>query len=216
MNKSIYNFLFEKEEKETNSPEKSVHLVDDELKARKALDSIDDQIDSLIIKYEQESIRDEENLAEMSFFNNSLKYLFEQDEDPEAAMGDDAEGDDVDTTATPSEPSSPEGSEKIKATKPGEEITPDLDIDAFTKRTVRLIKNHRSLLRLEEAIINRVKNYLDKYYGDEFVVSYLDILENQFGISLSEFDEQEFDQIPGDTFAIGANPAGAGNVGGGG
>ena len=74
MNKSIYNFLFEKEEKETNSPEKSVHLVDDELKARKALDSIDDQIDSLIIKYEQESIRDEENLAEMSFFNNSCRF----------------------------------------------------------------------------------------------------------------------------------------------
>ena len=55
------------------------------------------------------------------------------------------------------------------------------------------------------------KHFLDENYGDKFVVRYLDILEEQFGISPKEF---ELD-YPGDVpFAVGANPAGAGMSGG--
>ena len=56
-NKKIYNLLFEAEEKDTDSPEKPLKLADNSgLKARKSLQSVDYQIDSLILKYENESI----------------------------------------------------------------------------------------------------------------------------------------------------------------
>ena len=93
------------------------------------------------------------------------------------------------------------------------EPVPDLDIDKFTIKVARLIMNHRNLLNVENAIINRVKNFLDENYGDAFVVRYLDVLDEQFGITVSEF---ELDYDPDVPLAVGANPAGAGNVGGGG
>ena len=71
--------------------------------------------------------------------------------------------------------------------------------------------NHRQLLDIENAIINRTKNFLDENYGDKFVVRYLDILDEQFGISAEEFEMTKVEDAP---FAVGANPAGAGMGGG--
>ena len=71
--------------------------------------------------------------------------------------------------------------------------------------------NHRQLLDVETVIINRTKNFLDENYGDKFVVRYLDILEEQFGISANEFEMTDIEDAP---FAVGANPAGAGMGGG--
>ena len=108
----------------------------------------------------------------------------------------------------------PTGSEEMKATKPGKQIIPDLDIDAFASRTVRLINNPEALLDIKTAIVNRIKNFLDENYGDQFVTRYLSILEEEFGIETTEFDDQEMEQTSDDTFAVGANPAGAGMSGG--
>ena len=52
---------------------------------------------------------------------------------------------------------------------------------------------------------------MDENYGDKFVVRYLDILEEQFGISANEFEMTDIEDAP---FAVGANPAGAGMGGG--
>ena len=67
-----------------------------------------------------------------------------------------------------------------------------------------------SLLDIKTAIVNRIKNFLDENYGDQFVNRYLEILENEFGIETEEFDEQDMEQTTDDNFAIGANPAGSG------
>ena len=60
-------------------------------------------------------------------------------------------------------------------------------------------------------IDNRTKNFLDENYGDKFVVRYLDILDEQFGISAQQFEMTDVEDAP---FAVGANPAGAGMGGG--
>ena len=60
---------------------------------------------------------------------------------------------------------------------------------------------------------NRTKNFLDENYGDTFVERFLNTLEEQLGLSIDEFDDEDVQDAP---FAIGANPAGAGSVGGGG
>ena len=223
--KKIYNLLFEKEDKEKDAPEKAVNVKDKDLKARKSLYSVDNQIDALILRYENSSIREEEDedmLAEFSMFKNSLRFLLEQEEDPladlagdaggEAAGGDAAGGEgeeepgDSADTDTP-----PTGGEKQAADKPADaENIPDLDVDAFTSRAVRLISNPQNLLDLETAIVNRIKNFLDEHYGDEFVIRFVNTLRDEYGIEVTEFDEEDMTQVNNDIFAPGAKDSGGG------
>ena len=141
-----------------------------------------------------------------SLSKTSLRYLFEQ-EDPPAEEEAEAPAEDAGLPAD----TDPVGSEEATAPAAEEEPVPDLDIDKFTIKVARLIMNHRQLLDVETAIINRTKNFLDENYGDKFVVRYLDILNEQFGISAQEFNMTDVEDAP---FAVGANPAGAGMGGG--
>jgi len=210
-NINIFKFLFEDDKKNfSDAPEKSLHLKDKKVKARKALDSIDDQIDALLIKYEKDSIKDEDEdeddaLAE-SIQKLNLKYLLTEQEE--------APSDDPGTAPDPS------GSESIDVEEAGEELIPNLDIDRFAAKTVRLIANYDNLLRIEEAIVNRVKHYLDQNYGDKHVKRYLEILDTQFGLETYEYDLGDNSDIndpnPDEDYGLGANPAGAGISGGGG
>tara|TARA_B100000424_G_scaffold267334_1_gene259966 strand:- start:751 stop:1350 length:600 start_codon:yes stop_codon:yes gene_type:complete len=199
MNEKLYKLLFEQQQEEDlgDAPEGGVS-ANPEPKARKSDDSVDDQIDSLILLYEKRAIRDEEDKLMESLNKTSLQYLFEQEE--EAAEEEPA-----------AEESEPVGSEAATAPAAESEPVPDLDIDKFTIKVARLIMNHRQLLDVETAIINRTKNFLDENYGDKFVVRYLDILDEQFGINAEEFKLTTVEDAP---FAIGANPAGAGMGGG--
>ena len=153
-----------------------------------------------MLKYEASAIIDEEEgLNE----NLSLKFLFEQEEE-EAAEEEPVE--DTDATDTDTGTS---GAEGMKADTPGEEAAPNLDVDEFTIKCVRLITNYRNLLRVEEAIVNRVRNFLDNNYGDEHVERFLNTLENDYGISTNEFDDEEEDDTP-EKFAPGATGGSSG------
>ena len=199
MSDKLYKLLFEQQDEDLGEAPEGGVSADVEPKARKSDDSVDDQIDSLILLYEKRAIRDEEDKLMESLSKTSLKYLFEQEEEA-AAEEEPAE-----------EPAEPTGSEAATAPAAESEPVPDIDIDKFTIKVARLIMNHRQLLDVETAIINRTKNFLDENYGDKFVVRYLDILEEQFGITAQEFQMTTVEDAP---FAIGANPAGAGMSGG--
>jgi hypothetical protein len=209
MKQNIYKLIFEQESIDT--PESSVIATNTKLKARKALDSIDDQVDALILRYEASSIRQaSEDKLQESLENKTLKYIFEQDEEAPD------EGPSLPASDEETEPAAPDpvGSEKMDVKIPAKDLVPDLDIDAFAARTVRLITNYKSLLRIEEAIINRVKHFLDENYGDKFVQRYTEILENQFGLTVSEFEDTR--KTKDDNFAVGAFAGGTGGLGGGG
>lgn len=216
---NLYKLLFERDNPESiDTPEDRLNAPETKLKARKSLDSVDDQIDSLILRYEASSVRESspDKLAE-SFFRQSLKYLLEQDElEAAAAAADDTAADTGDAGTgddTPTDAPDPVGSEKMDAEEQGEQLIPDLDIDAFANRTTRLIANYKNLLRIEEVIINRIKNFLDENYGDKFVHRYVEILEEQYGMSVEEFSDQR--QTKDDDFAVGAFAGGTGGLGGG-
>ena len=200
---NLTKFLFEQDEDSKDAPEGKVQSSGD-AKARKSADSVDDQIDSLILLYEKRAIRDEEDALMEALFKGSLRMLLEQEE--EAAEDPVEEPVEDDTGVT-----EPTGSEEMTADAAEGEKVPDLDIDKFTIKVARLIMNYRKLLDVETAIVNRVKNFLDENYGDRFVSAYLDILEEQFGITIEEFDVDYAEDVP---LAVGANPAGAGSVGG--
>jgi len=208
MKRKIYNLLFEADNIDT--PESSMIMTSTKMKARKALDSVDDQIDALILRYEASSIREEEEERAIASLNErSLDFLVEQEEEMEEEPADT-------TDEEPAEEEAPEpsGSEKMSVDKPAENLPiPDLDLDAFAARTVRLINNHKSLLRMEEAIGNRIKHFLDENYGDKYVQRYLEILDNQYGLSFEQFED--YRATEDERFAVGANSAGTGGLGGG-
>jgi hypothetical protein len=221
--RKIYNLLFEQEEKEKKEfnfedpPEANVNIQGDaKPKARKSNDSVDDQIDSLILLYESKAIRtdDEESYLNESLIKKTLLALLREQDEPDSEPADATSSKEdsalPDNTTQASEPS---GSESVETEEPAkEDIVPDLDVDAFTRRVARLVMNHRHLLRIEDVIVNRAKNFLDENYGDAFVARYLDSLETQFGIEVSELPNEE--SIKDAPFSIGANPAGAGMSGG--
>ena len=216
MSLNIYKFLFEAEESENRqAPEDPVSVKEPEVKARPSTDSVDDQIDALLLRYENASIREEDKdvgtLSESLGYLNLKALLREQEEDlGEEDLGEEEGGEEG---GEEEEAPDPAGSEDMTVTDPAEEQeVPPLDVDAFTNRVVRLLMNHKNLLNIEEAIINRAKNFLDENYGDKFVNVYLDILEQEHGIGIQEFQTKYSED---DVFGIGANPAGSGITGGG-
>jgi len=202
--KRLYNLLFEADLVDT--PESSMIMTNTKMKARQALDSVDDQIDALILRYEASSIREEEeDRAIASLDERSLRYLVEQEEE----MPEEDPEDTGDVPDEAEEAPEPSGSEEMTVDTPAaEQAIPDLDLDAFAARTVRLIKNYRSLLRVEEAIGNRIKHFLDENYGDKFVQRYLEILDNQYGLTFKEFEGDK--SVEDENYAVGAYAGGAG------
>ena len=209
----LYNLIFE--ESTLDRPEADGEDVVVGQRTRLAPDSVDDQIDALILRYESASIRAEEKISVTESLKNlNLKILLEQEEPP-ADMEEaepPAEGEPAEDTE---ESPNPEGSEAMGVTEPADEQeVPDLDVDAFAGRVVRLVMNYKNLLRIEDAIINRVKHFLDENYGDAFVNKFLDTIEQQYGLSTEEFAGVEYDKD--EEFAVGAFAGGTGGLGGGG
>jgi hypothetical protein len=160
-------------------------------KTRQALDSVDDQVDSFLIKYESESIKNssEDEIIMEALRSMSLRFLLEAEGDDPAEPSDDAGGE--------GPPSPPVGSETPKEEPESVDPKPPLDIDAFTKKLARLIMNYRSLLRVEPVIVNRASAFLEKNYGKEgkdYVDRMIDILDTQFDFNLE--GEEDVIDVP--------------------
>jgi hypothetical protein len=186
----IYDILFEAPKGEI--PEKNDDDVRVGKKTRLARDSVDDQIDSIIIKYESESIRenDEEAAINESFHKMNLKYLLhEQPLDPAA--------DELATT----------GSEMVDEEQPADDEIPQLDIDTFGSKVARLIMNYKNLLKVETAIVNRAVKFIEENYDKEHAERLYAILEEQYDIQIeSDFADEEDGSLP---LGLGAYDGGA-------
>ena len=198
----IYDLIFE--EKEDRTPEKG-EGVKVGRKTRLAKDSLDDQIDSLLIKYEMESIIDDEGHADFvseSMYNRFMKDLLtEQDGvlDPAAK-----------------EKEKTKGSEGQEESEMGEERMPNIDIDVFTKKVARLIMNADNLLNIEQAILNRAIKFVRENYNDDHLDRFKTILDKQFDIE-ADLIFREFEDSPTEHNApegFGAYAGGTGSGGG--
>lgn len=160
---------------------------------KESLDSVDDQIDSYILRFENESIKDsDEEMIMESLRLRTLRFLLEQEEGEEEAPAEEEPA--AETPPEEQEVSEPTGSEEPKAEPQGVAPKPPLDIDAFTKKVARLVMNYRDLLRVEPVIVNRAIAFLEKNYGDkgkDYVDRMVDILDSQYDFNL----EGEIDVI---------------------
>lgn len=165
-------------------------------KTKQALDSIDDQVDSYIIRFESESIKDssEDELMMESLRNLTMRFLLEAEGDEEAAAPEAAPPEEGAEEAPPSDP---EGSEAPKENPESVDPKPPLDIDAFTKKVARLVMNYKDLLRVEPVIVNRAAAFLEKNYGNkgkDYVERMIDILDTQFDFNLE--GEEDVVDVP--------------------
>lgn len=112
---------------------------------RLAKDSVDDQIDSIIIGFEEAS-----KVVEESVWRRLA----------EAPEAEDPEAEDPPETSVV-------GSDKRNVEDPVDPNRPKIDIDEFTTKVARFIANFDSLLDVKTVIINRTKKFLDETYGDE-------------------------------------------------
>ncbi len=157
------------------------------------IDSVDDQIDSFLIKYESEAIdAGEENAEEEKMFESlrhlSLGFLMEQD------VG-------MDEPAKPSV-----GSETPKRDpKSSDAKKPPLDIDLFTKKVARLVMNSHNLLQVEEVIVSRSLQFLKKNYGQSYAEQMQDIFDRQY-----DFDLEGKEDVVDTPIATGAGIKSAG------
>ena len=181
---------------------------------RLSKDSADDQIDAFIIKFERDSVvqddQDRQDSMSESLLNLSLDALiFEQDEDledldepaDEPAPDEDEEVDDPE----------PAGSEDVEVDEPEQTPKMPLDVDSFTKRVARLAMNVENLLDMKTIIVNRAMNFIKDNYDEAHVDEMKEILDTQFDFNLDGGKD-----IPPAPYAVGAYAGGTGSLGGGG
>jgi hypothetical protein len=189
--------------------------MDSTASTRNADDSVDDQIDSFLIKFENESLISKEDQVMESLRNLSLNILMEQpgpEEEAEDTEGEAVAVDAEEEVATGDlEIDEPVGSERQKSEEPGELPRLPLDIDSFSQRVARLVKNGPTLLDLETVIVNRALNYLKEHYNEQHAKAMLEILDEQFDFNIDDPGAPK--EVP---FAVGAYAGGTGGLGGGG
>lgn len=161
---------------------------------RLSLDSVDDQIDSYIIKFEAEAAdaaeSDTEAIMEALKFRSMLGLLYEQDDTPTDLFS----GEPAPADSAKEEPPAPEDSAEMKADlEPAPLVKTAIDIDLFTKKLVRLVMNNKRMLDVESVIINRAILFLKKNYSQDYVDRMKEVLETQFDFNM---DDQDFFYAP--------------------
>jgi len=228
MNKKIKNFLRRvilEEVEELFSPP-----AETESKPRLSQDSLDDQVDAFILKYEKDSVKEDgepDSISE-SLANLSLAALLSEqdDEEEDVDLGPPIEDfDDAppDVSAGADDPAADKPEEAPKTPPAGSENMsadveaivdipkPPLDVDAFSKRVARLAMNYNTLLDVRVTIVNRALNFLAQHYDQEHANEMREILDSEY-----DFDLTGSDNEPGDHYAVGAFAGGTGGLGGGG
>lgn len=186
----------DEEEYDIKDKESDLLLADvlSEAKTRLSESSVDDQIDALLIGFEQDSTNDDEfkTQYESSNFVNYAKLILEAEEEEEEDDGE--------------EPLNVSSSEDISMERPADPQTPLINIDEFASKVSRLILNRDNLLDVKTVIYNRAVKFVEQNYDKEIASSLEDILENEHGIE----KEKDYHNKPPANYAVGAGP----NIGG--
>lgn len=151
-------------------------------------DSVDSQIDSVLLRYQEESSLDDSELDDVGLSEGyrmpaNWNLLLEQGDEEEApsASGNDVMGvgDDMPRSTTPSDPRE----QKI-------------NVDDFAQKVANLYEHYESLLNIKPVIVHRAMHLLEKGYPADLVQEFLDTLEREFGITLDGDAEEEIEQAP--------------------
>ena len=149
--------------------------------------SVDDQIDSMLIRFEEQSVMQESYL-------NSLALLLEAEPEDKGKKpkADTDEEDEEDKTAS---------SEDVEIDSGADPVTPKIDIDAFSSKVARLVENFPRLLDIATVILMRSRNFLEENYGKAVADEFEESLDRNHGLEISPKDN-----VPPRPAAVGAGP----------
>lgn len=157
-------------------------------------DSVDSQIDSVLLRYQDEaSVEDEDVQGAMEMnegyrMPENWKLLLEVDEDEEDEEGGEMPDD-------PSEVMSI-GDDMPRSNKPADPRSQKLNIDDFAQKVANLYEHLDSLLNIKPVIIHRAMHLLERGYSGDLIDEFLETLEREFGITLEGDAEEEVPMAP--------------------
>lgn len=122
-------------------------------------DSVDSQIDALLIKYESQSTSNPSNDMMEILRRRSLMFLLEADQE--------------------------EAQPAPTSNKPAKAKKMSLDVESFIGNVARLVLNAHKMLNVETAIIKRARQLIEKNYDAEYVDEFDSILDTQYQFNLS-------------------------------
>ena len=152
---------------------------------RQSNDSVDSVLDSIIAGFQTDS------LAEGKL-GKYFSILLETPEDDELGMGDD---EDIDPENTP--PDETSGSEDLQSEEPSPTAIPKIDIDKFCQKVINLYNNYQNLIDIKSIIIQRaIKNLSESGYNQNTIMEFQTILDQEFGIKITDGIASEEDDSP--------------------
>lgn len=150
-------------------------------------DSLDSQVDKLLISYEAEAKNSKNEGRDFRSFVR--RFLSEAEEEKEEEKKDESEKEDK----SDSKPLTVE----------------DINVQSFVTDVMRLIDNYDSLLEVRNTILRRANNFLAKNYEPEVVEIFKAELLDSFGVEIGKSDTEMEDKY------IAPKAGAAGPVGGG-
>lgn len=164
--------------------------------------SVDEQIDALLVQYENLSVPSEEEIVQEIVNKGSLKFILEQEAEEEV----EAEVEEEEPAEAPAEEVEDEAEEEVV-----EEKMPNLDIGTFAVKVARLAEMPEKILDLKDAIINRAVQYLVENYDEQVAKDFEEALMDKFQLAVPEEEVQTIvaSDLPAPP-AVGAGPGGGG------
>lgn len=166
-----------------------------------APDSVDQQIDELLLQYEKLSLPDESDELQEALKKASLRFILEQEE-----VEVDAEEEEEAPAEEPADEEEADDEAEADVTK-----LPDLDIATFALKVARLAEVPEKVLDLKVAIINRAIQYLQSNYDDNVAKEFESALMDRFQLAVPEEEVETLvaSDLPAPP-AVGAGPGGGG------
>jgi len=167
-------------------------------------DSVDVQIDELLLQYEKLSLPDEEEIVQEIVNKRSLRFILEQEEAEEEEEEVDVEVEDEEGAEED------EAAEEEEAGLEAEETKPKLDVITFATKVARLAEIPEKVLDLKDAIINRAIQYLQTNYDENVAKEFETALMDKFQLAVPEEEVEKLvaSDLPAPP-AVGAGPGGA-------
>jgi hypothetical protein len=144
--------------------------------------SVDDQIDSLLIGFERDSVHEKVATVENYSLLNVMHTLFEQEEKEEDAEGEEPAKADEKAEDEKADEKEAKTSEEVTTDDASAPEQPTLDLNKFAMNVARLHTNSVNLLDVSTVIVNRAKNYVEKNYSPDVAAELVNILETQHGV----------------------------------
>lgn len=181
---------------------------------RLSQDSVDDQIDSLLLSFEKDcAVEDEmsgppmEGLVSLSALDMMLEAPGDEDEEepeePEPGVGG------GETPPPEGEEEEPEDltvdKDDLKVDSPADPPKPKIDIGKFAGKVSRLAVNHVNIFDIPIVIANRAYNYLQANYNQDAADEFAEIMERDFEIPIERESGAEPREFP---MAVGAAASG--------